>query len=231
MFKIICITLFSTFIVNYSVAATQDNQTRHIKVTGMGVVNSTPDIFSFVVHIEEKGKFAGELNKIIKTKTLDVVNALTSIGVEKKSIQTLQVRFNPWIEYKREGNEQKGFVLTRKIKVTLDKLEQYGQSIDALLNIGITRIDGFSATSSKSAENYQSALQSALLNAQKRASQMVQTLDLKLGKVITISEQSSGNVAPVEMDVLRMSAAKTSSYQPGEVAMQARVEVVFSLVD
>lgn len=223
---------FSTiFVLLFSVNSFAGNavaENRQIKVSGVGSVASTPDLFSFVVHIEEKGQLAGDLNKIIVAKTKKVITTLIEIGVPKKSIQSLQVRFNPWIEYKSEGNQQKGFILSRKINVTMDKLDQYDKAIDALLSIGITRIDGFSSTTSKSTENYQTALQQALLNAKSRANNMAETLGLKLGKVMTISEQSTGSVAPVQMDALR--SAKISSYQPGEMATHARVEVIFSLI-
>lgn len=224
-FLTILVFLFSS----NSFAVSESETHRHIRVSGVGSVVSTPDLFSFVVHIEEKGQLAGDLNQVIVAKTAKVVATLVEIGVPKKAIQSLQVRFNPWIEYKREGNEQKGFILSRKINVTMDKLDQYDKAIDALLMIGITRIDGFTSSTSKSAQNYQSALQQALLNAKSRATKMAETLGLKLGKVMTISEQSSGQVVPMQIQAFR--DAKTSSYEPGEMATQARVEVTFSLTD
>jgi uncharacterized protein YggE len=229
MSKFYFLTILVFVFSSSSFAESELETQRQIRVSGVGSVVSTPDLFSFVVHIEEKGKLAGDLNKVIVAKTLNVVTTLTEIGVPKKSIQSLQVRFNPWIEYKREGNQQKGFILSRKISVILDELSQYDQAIDALLKIGITRIDGFNSTSSKSAEHYQTALHQALLSAKSRAEKMAQTLGLKLDKVMTISEQTSSHAAPVQMDALR--SAKTSSYQPGEMATQARVDVIFSLSD
>jgi uncharacterized protein YggE len=229
MSKFYFLTVFVFIFSVDSFGANNYAPNRQIKVSGAGSVVSTPDLFSFVVHIEEKGELAGDLNKVIVAKTSKAVITLTDIGVPKKSIQSLQVRFNPWIEYKREGNQQKGFILSRKINVTLDELSQYDQAIDALLKIGITRIDGFNSTSSKSAEHYKTALQQALLNAKSLATKMAETLGLKLGKVMTISEQTSGHAAPVQMDALR--SVKSSSYQPGEMATQAKVEMVFSLID
>ncbi|WP_435687019.1 SIMPL domain-containing protein [Paraglaciecola sp.] len=204
---------------------------RQISVTGIGSVASTPDTFNFTVQLEEKGKLAGELNKTIERKTLNIVEKLLNLGIEKKSIQALHVRFTPWVEYKREGNEHKGVVLTRKITVTLDNLDIYGKSIDTLLNIGITRIDGFSASNSQGNALYEKALELALLNAKTKASKMALTLGLNLDQVMTISEQSSHQVMPVQMESLRMNSAKSSSYQPGEMQTQAKVSVVFRLVD
>jgi uncharacterized protein YggE len=54
-------------------------------------------------------------------------------------------------------------------------------------------------------------------------------LDLKLAGVISISEQSSPQVAPVSMQARQFKTSE--SYQPGEMSTQARVKVVFALQD
>lgn len=214
--------------LSFAELASIDNRT--IQITGSGVISSVPNLFSFSVRLEERGRQAKALNQSITATTRQAIKTLISLGVEKSSIQALQVRFTPWIEYKREGNEQKGFILTRKINVTLDKLELYDQAIDALLSIGITRIDGFSYSNSDADVHYDKALEQALINAKNRATSMVKTMGLKLGPIVSILEQSSNQfVRPVqfEMDSVR----KNASYEPGKMNTHAKVQVVFILSD
>ncbi|MEP0354982.1 SIMPL domain-containing protein [Paraglaciecola sp.] len=200
---------------------------RQIEVTGVGLVFSVPDRFSFSLSLEEKGSSAADLNAVMTKKSTNVINALLKVGVNKKSLQALQVRFNPWVEYSNQKREQKGFILTRTINVTVDDLQIYEKAIDEVLKLGITSISNFNYSSSQSEVEYQMSLRQALLNAKARAQDMVKTLDLKLGKVISISEQSAGQVMPVQM---RMQEAKSSSsYQPGEMTTETQVRVVFSL--
>jgi uncharacterized protein YggE len=204
-------------------------QHRIIEVSGVGNILSVPDRFSFSVSIEQKGRVASELNKAIVEKTNSVVQALIKIGVDKKSVQSLQVQFNPWVEYNGNLREQKGFILTRQVKVTLKTLTQYEQSIDTVLSLGVSNINEFSFTNSQADENYQGALKHALLNAKHRATNMANVLDLKLAGVISISEQSTGDVAPKAMGMRQLQASE--SYQPGEMTTQARVNVIFALKD
>ena len=204
-------------------------QTRNIEVSGVGIVNSVPDRFSFTVSVEQKGKVATELNKAIVEKTNAIVQALFKIGVDKKAVQSLQVQFNPWIEYNGKNREQKGFVLTRQITVTVKNLNQYQESIDAVLNMGVNNIGQFNFTNSQADENYQEALKQALINAKHRAIDMVSVLGLKLGKVVSISEQSSGQVMPMAFKTRQLQASE--SYQPGEMSTQATVKVVFEIKD
>jgi uncharacterized protein YggE len=228
--RIYLLVLFTLMISDTIAKAPSDGlQHRIIEVTGVGNVLSVPDRFSFSLSIEQKGGVAAELNKAIEEKTNSVVQALFKMGVDKTSVQSLQVQFNPWVEYNGKTREQKGFILTRQVKVTLNTLTQYEQSIDTLLNIGISNINQFSFANSQVDENYQAALKHALLNAKQRATDMAKVLDLKLAGVISISEQSSVHVAPIAMRVQQLQVSE--SYQPGEMSTQATVMVVFALQD
>lgn len=206
-----------------------NQQSRNIEVSGVGSVNSVPDRFSFTMMVEQKGRVASELNKAIVEKTNAIVQALVKIGVDKKAVQSLQVQFTPWVEYNGKIQEQKGFILTRQITVTVKTLTEYEQSIDAVLSIGINNINQFNFTNSNAAGNYQEALRQALINARSRATDMVEVLGLKLGNVISISEQSSGQVMPMAFRTRQFQASE--SYQPGEMSTQANVKVIFALKD
>ena len=223
-FLVLCL-----FLTGYSFANdhSKGRQLRSIEVSGVASVISVPDRFSFTMSVEQKGRVAAELNKAIVDKTNSIVQALVKIGVDKKAVQSLQVQFNPWVEYNGKNREQKGFIISRRITVTVKTLAEYEQSIDAVLNIGINNINQFDFTNSKAAENYQKALKQALLHAKSRATEMVEVLGLKLGKVISISEQSSGQVMPMAFKTRQIQASE--SYQPGEMSTQATVKVIFSL--
>ncbi|MFT5837810.1 MAG: hypothetical protein ACI9UT_000299 [Flavobacteriales bacterium] len=226
--RIYLLVLFMLVISNVNAKDHSNNQQhRIIEVSGVGNVLSVPDRFSFNVSIEQKGGVASELNKAIVRQTSAVVQALIKIGVEKKSIQSLQIQFNPWVEYNGKTREQKGFILTRQVKVTLKTLTQYEQSIDTVLKLGISNMNQFSFTNSQIDENYQGALKQALLHAKKRATAMAEVLDLKLSEVISISELSSQKFAPF---VEQTRQFKTSeSFQAGEMSTEARVKVIFAL--
>jgi uncharacterized protein YggE len=227
----ICLLVLFTLMVSNVIAKDHFDIQQHriIEVSGVGNVASVPDRFSFSLSIEQKGKVAAELNKVIVEKTNTVIQALIKIGVDQKAVQSLQVQFNPWIEYTSNIREQKGFILTRQVKVTLKSLAQYEQSIDTILNLGVSNINQFSFTNSQAEEHYQVALKQALLHAKKRATDMAKVLGLKLDGVISISEQSLGHVAPIAMQTRQFKASE--SYQPGEMSTQARVKVIFALQD
>ena len=228
--RVFLLVLF-TLVIGNAIADDHSGISKHrtIEVSGVGAISSVPDRFSFSLSIEEKGGVAAQLNKKIVKKTNAVIQALLEIGIDKKSVQSLQVQFNPWIEYNGKTREQKGFILTRQVKITLKTLGQYEKSIDAVLNLGVSNINQFNFTNSQATENYNQALKQALLHAKQQATDMAKVLDLKLAGVISISEQSAGQVAPMAMQTRHLQSSE--SYQAGEMSTQARVKVIFALQD
>lgn len=206
------------------------NTPRLITVNGIGSATSVPDVFNFSVIIEEKGKLAHALSAVVNDKTQQVVNLLTQLKVEEKNIQSLQVQLNPWIEFNGQSQQQKGFVLTRKISVALHNLKQYDQAIDGLMNLNVARIEGFNFTSSHAQQDYQQALQNALMNAKSSANNMAEILQLKLGRVVSINESSQGQAQPV-LRARTMQFKESSDSLAGEMTTEAQVNVVFELTD
>ena len=195
--------------------------------TGKASIKSVPDRFSFSMTIEQKGQQAAALNAAIVDRTSTIIQALLAMGIDKKAIQSLQVQFNPWIEYANNKREQKGFILNRTITVTLKDLTHYQQAIDAVLALGVSNINQFNFASSQASENYQMALNQALINAKQKASNMANVMGLKIDEVISISEHSMGRAEPMVLQSRQIKAA--DSYQPGEMSTHARVKVVFAL--
>jgi uncharacterized protein YggE len=205
-------------------------QTRQISVNGVGSAISVPDQFNFTVVIEERGASASELNKLVTEKTNEVVNLLAELKVDPNNIQSLQVQFNPWIDYNGQSQEQKGFILSRRIDISLDELGLYDNAIDSVLKLKINRIEGFSYADSQAHQHYQLAIEQALLDAKSRANHMAEVLGLTLGKALTISEQSQGQALRLEKTMAFRSNADSSSL-PGEMSTKAQVSVVFELID
>lgn len=225
LYLIILLALFSG--VACASEKTNNAPIRTIEVYGSGEVFSVPDQFSFSLSLEQKGQKAAQLNNLINQRTSKLVNALFELGVEKRSVQSMQVQFNPWFEYNDQKREQKGFVLTRTITVTVKEIAIYEKAIDGVLALGVNQIYGFSSTSSQPETHYEAALQQALVSAKQRATDMAKALGLKLADVISISELSSGSASPVLANVRQLSAS--DSFQPGEMSTDAKVKVVFEL--
>lgn len=209
--------------------AKTDEQVHQISVSGQANVASVPDLFQFSVYVEEQGERVQDLNSVVADKTQTIISSVLAFGVEKKDIQSMRVQLNPWYEHSNNQRVQKGFKLSREINFTLRDIELYDQVIDAVLSTGASRIDGFNYVVEDPQPQYLAALELALKDAKLRATHMANTLGAKLGKVITINENSGYSPMPRGREVMMMS--KSSDSLPGQINTGAQVNVTFELVE
>lgn len=214
--------------ISASSVANQQPVVDQISVSGQANVASVPDLFEFSVYVEEQGERVQDLNGQVSAKTQTIIDNVLGFGVSKQDIQSMGVQLNPWYEHNKNETRQMGFRLSREIKFTLRDIEKYDQVIDAVLSTGASRIEGFNYRVEDPQPNYLQALELALKDAKLRAKRMAETLGVKLGKVLTIQENSGYSPMPMAQESLMRS--KSSDSLPGQIQTSARVNVVFAIV-
>lgn len=230
VFAIITLCSASAALSFSSIAfAKTDAPVHQISVSGQANVASVPDLFQFSVYVEEQGERVQDLNTVVGDKTQTIISNVLAFGVDKKDVQSMRVQLNPWYEHSNNQRVQKGFKLSREINFTLRNINLYDQVIDAVLSTGASRIDGFNYVVEDPQPHYLAALELALKDAKLRAGRMATTLGAKLGKVISINENSGYSPAPRGREVMMMS--KASDSLPGQINTSAQVNVVFELVE
>ena len=201
----------------------------YIQVNGQANVASVPDMFHFDVYLEERGELLTKLNTMVSDKSQKVVESLLKLGVEPRDIQSMRVQLNPWFEHNQSVRVQKGFVLSRQVKITLRNMDNYDQIIDGLLRIGTTRIEGFNYGLENPQADYLKALELALADAKTSATKMAKAMGVNVGKVLSMQEGGGNSPMPRGRESLMM--ADSGGYMPGQVSTSAQVVVVFELVN
>lgn len=222
----ILLGLLFVFCANGTIAAESNRQ---ITVNGHGSAAAVPDRFLFSLYVEEKGKVVAKLNDLVSNKNSQIVAFLLDKGVAEKHIQSMQIQLYPWYKNYDNNREQAGFVLSRKIQVTLDDLELYDSVIDGLMRLGVARIDNFQYAYSQPQALYLQSLDAALANAKQRAKQVAANMQVSLGKVLTVAEGGHYNPQPMMAQAKMMS--DTPSSLPGLLNATASVAVTFTITD
>ena len=223
------ILVFSLSLCGLAQAQQQVSEQHYIQVSGQADVASVPDMFHFDVYLEEKGELLTKLNSVVSDKSQQVVESLLKLGVEQKDIQSMRVQLSPWYEHTQSVRLQKGFELSRQIKITLRNMDNYDQIIDGVLRIGASRIDGFNYGLENPQPDYLKALELALTDAKHTASQMAKTMGVNVGKVLSMQE--GGGYSPMPRAKQSLMMADSGGYMPGQVSTSAQVVVVFELVN
>lgn len=216
------------FVLSTSVVASAA-PARSITVSGQGSVAVVPDRFHFTLYVEEKGEVVSKLNDLVSRKNNQIVTFLLDSGVKKQHIQSMQIQLYPWYQTHDSINKQSGFVLSRQIQVMVEELDSYDRLIDGLMRLGAARVENFQYLYSQPQQLYLNSLNAALEDASARASQIAQQMQVKLGNVLNIEENS--HYQPRPMQAKRMMLSEQGGSLPGLLDASASVTVRFEIVD
>src|SRR4030043_2426424 len=161
-------------------------------VSGEGKSKAAPDVVLLSLGIEAESKTVARAQQDA-AQTMDaVMKALKANGVADKDIQTQRFSIYPvrkWIE-----DEQReiitGYRVTNVVIAKIRQVDKAGPIIDAVAEAGgdLTRIDSIGFTIDDPTSYYKEARAKAVGDGIAKAKQMAQAADVKLGKLLYISE-------------------------------------------
>ena len=145
--------------------------------------------------------------------------------------RTQRVSLNPVYNYEKKKTS---YNATQTVEILLRDLSKYDELMEGLVDQGINRIDNVVFQSSKLALHQSEARKLAMKDAKLKAEDYVSVLGQKVGKAMTISDNSQ-NYQPqpvyARMKTMAMedSAVPRETLAEGEITITANVGVSFIL--
>lgn len=219
-----------------SANGTTQSVQRTISVVGAGEVAVEPDVAYIHFGVVSEGKTAEEAqsaNANVFAKVREVLFA--QFEMNEKDVQTSSFRVRPNYTY-QEGKEPEitSYTATQSVRITYRELERIGEVLDAVAKAGVNRVDSVQFATEKADEYELEALQEALKNARQKAEVLAAAENQTIKGVISISQSGSsgsiyyGESMGVAFDsAAGMERAASSSVNPGEIVVNARVSVVY----
>lgn len=213
-------------------APTGEKPERSISVSGHGEVMGQPDVarinLSVVTQDKDAGKAAAE-NARISTAVRD---ALTSkFALAKKDLETFGYSVQPQYDYKVQPPKLIGYQVSNTVRASVRDMAKVGQVVDAAIGAGANSVQGIGFEIENDAAAQNEALVKALNNAREKAELIAETLNVTIGKPISVQETGEGRPIPVYSGA-RAQAAMAPLETPieaREVMVTADVTVVFGI--
>jgi len=207
-----------------------------IAVSGNAEVAATPDRALVSLGAVVEGKQAQDAQKQIAQIMQRVIKDIRAQGVPNEKIRTAGLSLNPVYSHPapRAGQEPEaprivGYRAANTVRVQVDDLERVGGVIDAGIAAGANQLNGLAFDLRDDLKHREQALQLAAREARSKAEALAAALNLQLGEVLEIREESGPASYPVERRLAAPSAAGTP-IQPGQVHVSAGVQVRFRLI-
>jgi len=197
---------------------------RTITVNGTGIVSSVPTKAVFAFGVSAVGSTARSALKADSALMNKVIAALKAKGVKNADIQTselsLQANTSP------NGNKILNYTASNNVSAQMT-VASAGSVIDAAVGAGANQLSGPTLTAADSQVLSRKALAAAFADAKARAQAIAAAAGVKLGAVVSVSEQTS-NPIPVAGALTAAKAASTP-VQAGTVQTESDVTVVFAI--
>jgi len=199
-------------------------------------VSLEPDLVILNLGVEAQASTVSEATGQA-AKAMDAIfAALKARYVEDKDIRTTYYSIQPQYHYPRDGEPiLTGYRVTNQASVKLRDLDSVGEVIDEVAVAGgdNTRINGISFTVEDDSDARTQARELAVRDALAKAEQLAQLTGVTVGKLIYISESTSG-VYPREVSKGGFDYEAAISVPPtpisgGEMDVTVNVQAVFGI--
>ncbi len=217
-----------------------------ISISGKGEVETKPTIATFSLTVQETGKTSEEAQKIVSEKVNKVLEGIKSKGVVEADIKTENYSIYPkyeWLQPKEttvsvEGyypseianQVQTGFDVSQNISFKVRNFDTTSDILTLLSSAEVTNLQGpnFEVEDKKSFEEQAQVL--AISDAKAKAEKLASDLGVKLGKVVSFSEDMGYYPEPymetagVMMDA---KASSTPSLPTGQSTITKNISIVY----
>lgn len=208
---------------------------RTITVSGQGKAGTPPDMATVRSGVITQATTAKDALAANNAAMEQIMKVLKSRNIDAKDIQTSG--FNVYPQYKRQqrgrSNEISGYNVSNNVSVKVRNLSRLGEILDALVQSGSNQISGVSFGLTNPREIMNKARRNAVDDAKGRAELYAQATGVRVGKVISISEQSIQPPRPMFQARMAMAdmASESVPIATGEQEVTANINVMYELLD
>ena len=213
-----------------------------ISVSGSGDVLAVSDIASLNVNLTKDGTTAKEAQDLLNESITKTLSYLTEQKIEDKDIKSEYGGLSPKYSYEKcytypcpSNSKIIGYTATQSITVKIRDVDNASVIRTGLASLGITDINGptFSIDDEEGFKDQARSL--AISEAKAKAEVLAKELGVKLGKVVSFSENSNNNY-PMMYEAKTMSAAGASidmvapTLPKGENKITSNVTITYEIL-
>jgi uncharacterized protein YggE len=209
-------------------------------VTGEAEVRAVPDEVTLDLEIETSDATDIDKARAKNDRRLaDVLAMLHRLGIEDQFVQTDRLSISPHYRYGKSSMEElAGYFTTRNVEVTLRDLSKFENLVVEALKMGVTSLGQAEFRTTQMRKYRDEARAQAIRAAKEKAVALAAELGVTIGRPITIEESpmwdqpwfgSARTAMQNSITDASSSGSASTAVAPGQIALNARIRVVFEL--
>ncbi len=167
--------------------------TTDIGVSGTGTVFADPDTAITSLGVESTAPTLAAASQDASSRMTAVLAKIKSLGVDAKDVKTVSYNVNPIQTGYKEGEVPRitGYNVTNVVQIKIRKLSDVGTILDAAIAAGANSMNGLTYTIDDPSQITQQARAKAVADAMAKAQTLADAAKVKLGPMISITENVS----------------------------------------
>jgi uncharacterized protein len=204
-------------------------QSNVVTVSGQGAVSITPDTAVAQVGVEAR---APQLNDALSDATqrmTQVLESMRALGIDARDITTSRLAIEPIAAPRRNESDPvriDGYRVGNTAQVRIRDIRSVGRVLDAVVRAGANSVGSLAFTVNDRTSVEAQARALAVRDAATKARQLADAAGVRLGPLLTLSEQGIGRPVPVARG---LSAMASMPVEPGEVEVTVVVEARYRI--
>lgn len=205
------------------VQAQEQKQISQISVSGEGKVSVKPDQVIINFGVENLGKEATEVKKLNDETVDKVLKFIKDFGIPASDFKTANVSLNRDYDYEKKKYNYRA---SQSITIILKDISKYDSLMMGLVDNGINNISNVEFKSSKLEEYKSEARKLAIKEAKHKAEDYVSALNQKIGKAITINDNTQAYFPQPLYKMAMADAGLPENATPKETLAIGEIEVI-----
>lgn len=206
------------------------NNNRSITVSGTGIAYSAPDVAKIDFGVRSTAKDLATSQKMNADAIAKIKTDLVPFDIKAEDIQTINYNINPdYIYLASQKPILSGYTTYHFLRLTIRSLEMVDAILQTLGNSGATDISQISFTIDDPAEVKSEAREKAILAAKNMADQLASLSGAKLGKILSIQEETAATDNNNSRLVDGMGGGGSPGVESGSLSVTSNVTLTYTL--
>jgi len=198
-----------------------------VTVTGEATVGVAPDTAIIRIGVTSQEKTAREAGEANAKQMTSVLVAIKASGIAERDIQTSRLSLQPQYDPNKGGTARlTGFQATNQVTIRIRDIENLPSVLDRAIAAGANEMSGIEFVVSEQSKLLDQARDDAIADARRKAELYAKAAGVKIGHVISISEEGPPQPQSRPMQAIRAGAVPVA---PGEQTLRAIVTVSYEL--
>ena len=229
------IAIFISCITAVTYAHEPAAQPDHVSVTGIGEIEAEPDQAILNIGINAQRPNLAEAKRVADEQYASVLKVIKQAGIDDRKVKSTRMSAQPQYEWRTNQRVYKGELVSRSLRITIEDLDKVSPLMQALVENGVSTIDGMSTGFKDRKALEQQALGAAAEDARNKAEYLAKQLGRTLGTAYMITEQIQDGPPVFQRDMQMATRALAESAAPppemfGTEKVRARIMVRFNLL-